>query len=101
MNGELKYTRKCMSDEELTVERIEKRLAIISKGIKASNRLNLSDINIICEEVFGRILNKLFELQLIALTAEVSATYVAVDLIDEEKRVAFQITSRRDRGLKY
>lgn len=98
MNSELKYTRKCLSDEELTLERIEKRLAIISKGIKESNRLNLSDINIICEEVFGRILNKLFELQLIALTAEVSATYVAVDLIDEEKRVAFQITSRRDRG---
>ena len=87
-----------MSNEEITVKRVEQRLAKISKGIKENNKLNLSDINIICEEVFGRILNKLFDLRLTALTAEVSSTYVAVDLIDKEKRVAFQVTSRRDRG---
>lgn len=93
-----KYTREGLSDEEITIDRVEKRLAEISKRIKESNALNLSDINIICEEVFGNILNKLFNLNLIALTAEVSSTYVAVDLVDEGKRVAYQVTSRRDRG---
>lgn len=86
-------TRDFIRDEDITAGQIRERLLKISGAIRKSNQLNLTDINIICEEIFGRILNRLYDLD---LTAQ-SANHVAVDLADYEKRIAFQVTSRTDK----
>ena len=62
-----------------------------------NNKNNLTDINVICEEIFGRILDRLYDIHLVSLSAEVSGNFIAVDLIDYENRIAFQVTSRDDR----
>ena len=43
-------------------------------------------------------MNQIFNCNLTALTAEVSPNYVAVDLIDRNAKIAFQVTSTRGRG---
>lgn len=37
-----------LSDDEITIENLKSKLCKISNEIKSSNRLNFSDINIIC-----------------------------------------------------
>lgn len=50
-----------------------------------SNKKNMTDINIICEEIFGTILNKLYGLNLVSVSMEFSSNFIAVDLVDYEK----------------
>lgn len=87
-------TKKSIHDEDINLDRIENRLIEISAAIKSNNKNNLTDINIICEEIFGKILNRLYNLKLISLSAEVSGNYIAVDLVDSEKKIAYQVTSQ-------
>lgn len=47
-------------DEDVTIELLKKELERISTAIKKSNQFNLTDINVISEEIFCQILNKLF-----------------------------------------
>ena len=61
--------------------------------VKQNNKLNLTDINIICEEIMGSILNYIFDLNLVATSVEVSGNFVAVDLVDFNKKVAYQVTT--------
>lgn len=90
-------TRKSLKDKDITIDRIRKRLCDIAQLIKINNKINLTDINIICEELFGTILNRLYDLHLVSLSAGNHGGYVAVDLVDEENRVAYQVTTRNDR----
>lgn len=90
-------TRKYLKDDDINIQRVERRLLELSHSIRESNRNNLTDINVICEEVFGRILNKLYNIELVSMSAEVSGNYVAVDLIDYNNRVAYQVTSQSKR----
>ena len=92
-----KITKKSIRDEDIDIGRVSKRLEEIADAIKMNNKNNLTDINVICEEIFGRILNRLYDIHLVSLSAEVSGNYIAVDLIDYENRIAFQVTSRDDR----
>ena len=85
-----------LTDEDITIERVANRLRKISKEIKKSNKLNLCDINIICEEIFGEILNILYGYELTVKSMEAKSNYVAVDLVDENNKIAFQVTSRVD-----
>lgn len=94
----MKIIKNFIKDQDISIYDIEKRLNQVATGIKSSNKLNLNDINIICEEIFGNILNKLLALNLISVSAEVSGNYIAVDLVDFDHSVAFQITSRSDRN---
>ena len=70
----------------------------IAEEIKINNKNNLTDINVICEEIFGQILNKLYDIKLVSMSAEVSGNYIAVDLVDYEKRIAYQVTSQNIRN---
>lgn len=90
------YTKEMLTDEDITIERVANRLRKISKEIKKSNKLNLCDINIICEEIFGEILNILYGYELTVKSMEAKSNYVAVDLVDENNKIAFQVTSRVD-----
>lgn len=92
-----KITKKSIRDEDIDIGRVSKRLEEIAAAIKMNNKNNLTDINVICEEIFGQILNKLYDIHLVSLSAEVSGNFIAVDLIDYESRIAFQVTSRDDR----
>ena len=50
----IRYTNEFLTDGDITIERVANRLKLISEGIKNSNKLNLCDINVICEEIFGK-----------------------------------------------
>lgn len=90
-------TREYIRDEDISIDNIKKKLDMLSQSIKLNNKMNLTDINIICEEIFGRILNKIYDINLVSSSVAVSENYIAVDLVDFDKRIAFQVTSRSDR----
>lgn len=90
----LDVTRKSIKESEIDIQRIEKRLREIAEKISINNKQNLTDINVICEEIFGQILNRLYDINLVSLSAEVSGNYLAVDLVDYKNRVAYQVTSQ-------
>lgn len=90
-------TKAFIKDEDINIEHIRRRLKKISDALKKSNQMNLTDINIICEEIFGEILNQLYSLELISTSAEISGNFIAVDLVDFKRRTAFQVTSRTDK----
>ncbi len=90
-------TIEYIKDEDITIDSIKRRLYEVALGIKNNNKVNLTDINVICEEIFGKILNEIFDINLVSMSAEVSGNFIAVDLIDYDKKVAFQVTSRSDR----
>ena len=92
-----KVTRKSIKDSDIDLKRVKKRLLEMADAIHINNKNNLTDINVICEEIFGQILNKLYDINLVSLSAEVSGTFIAVDLVDYGKRVAYQITSQNSR----
>ena len=93
-----RVTRKSIKDSDIDLARVEKRLSEIAEEIKINNKNNLTDINVICEEIFGQILNKLYDIKLVSMSAEVSGNYIAVDLVDYEKRIAYQVTSQNIRN---
>lgn len=90
--------QKSISDTDIDLKRLKKCLIEIEKAIKISNRKNLTDINVICEEIFGMILNKLYNIHLVSMSAEVSGNFIAVDLVDYENRIAYQVTSQDSRN---
>ena len=90
------YTYHWLSDEDISIERLRDIFQKTAEEIRKSNRKNLSDINVICEEIFGKVLDKLFDTELIPVSSEISSNYVAVDLVDYEKKIAFQVTSRSE-----
>lgn len=92
------YTRDFIRDEDITIDMIEHRLNEIDYKIHKNNKMNLTDINIICEGIYGGILNKLFGLKLKSMSAEVASNCIAVDLIDYDKKTAVQVTSQNDRN---
>ena len=93
-----KITRESIKDSDIDLKRVEKRLFEIAEAINVNNKNNLTDINVICEEIFGQILNKLYDINLVTMSAEVSGNFIAVDLVDYRKRIAYQVTSQCDRN---
>lgn len=85
-----KVTRESIKDSDINIKRVENRLFEIAESIKINNKNNLTDINVICEEIFGQILNKLYDINLVSMSAEVSGNFIAVDLVDYKKRIATQ-----------
>ena len=80
-----KVTRESIKDSDINIKRVENRLFEIAESIKINNKNNLTDINVICEEIFGQILNKLYDINLVSMSAEVSGNFIAVDLVDYKK----------------
>ena len=71
------YTLSFLKDEDITIEHIKSQLNRAVKMINVQNKLNLTDINIICEEIFGKVLNKVYELKLKSVFAEHKPYYAA------------------------
>lgn len=89
--------RKSIKDSDIDLHMVERRLLEISKLISRNNKKNLTDINIVCEEIFGKILNRIYGLKLRCMSEDVSGTFIAVDLLDKENRIAYQVTSQYER----
>ena len=64
------------------------------QGYLKNNDISIKSGNIICEEVFGQILNRLFEINLIAISLEINRNFPAVDLIDYDNKIAYQVTTQ-------
>lgn len=82
-----KVTRESIKDVDIDIKRVENCLSEIAAAIKINNKNNLTDINVICEEIFGHILNKLYDINLVSMSAEVSGNFIAVDLVDYKKEL--------------
>lgn len=82
-----KVTRQSIKDADIDIKRVENRLFEIAEAIQINNKNNLTDINVICEEIFGQILNKLYDINLVSVSVEVSGNFIAVDLVDYKKEL--------------
>lgn len=85
-----------LKDSDININILQKRLKEIAEIITYNNKMNLTDINIICEEIFCKMLNKVYDLNLQAVSIEKNSNHIAVDLVDSFNRVAYQVTSRTD-----
>lgn len=64
----------------------------LTSRIKLSNKLNLTDINIYCENDLIQILNNIYKWQLYNANKQ-NKNAKAIDLLDDNNRIAIQITS--------
>ena len=64
----------------------------LTSRIKLSNKLNLTDINIYCENDLIKILNNIYKWQLYNANKQ-NKNAKAIDLLDDNNRIAIQITS--------
>lgn len=74
------------------IVKIIQYFAELSSKVKLSNQLNLIDVNIQCENKILLILNCLYGWELRNINT-VSSNAPAIDLVDEVRRVAIQVTS--------
>ena len=79
-------------DMEETIKKIIDDLTTYSAPIPSKNKLSLTDQTDISEYFYANILNILFGYRLKNLN-EKKKNYPGIDLADEERKIAFQITS--------
>lgn len=72
---------------------ISTNLSILIYQVKLKNKANLNDINTLLETAFKDILNIIYDYNLINLNNKY--LYPAIDLGDENAKIAFQVTSER------
>lgn len=80
-------------DKELILSKISNILAIFSRKIEILSRNNENSINILAENLFARIFDKLFDTKLRNSNYGKKNNFPAIDLIDLDKRVAFQVSA--------
>lgn len=73
---------------------IKYQLSFLAFQINLDNCLNLTDKNIYCENFFANILNVIFKCNLTNNNI-LSSTADTIDLIDEDQKICFQVTSNR------
>lgn len=78
------------------IDEITEQLAILTHKVKLQNGLNLTDLNIHAENFFRDFLNLLYGFRLHNCNAEIHNA-AAIDLRDEENRIAIQVTSNSRR----
>jgi len=83
-----------MTQRELDLKAIIYEFSIWEASLANHNSLNLQDNNLISEYTICEILNCIFDYELKNANAT-KCNYAAVDLIDSESRIAFQITTTR------
>lgn len=84
-----------MIERQTYTDKIIERLSFLKAKVELSNPLNLTDVNIYSENFYRDFLNLLYgyKLQNINIIEQNAA---AIDLGDEEKKIAFQVTSTSD-----
>lgn len=81
-----------MINKEVYLKNIAEALALLSKEVEVLNCVNLYDINIVAEDFYALLLNKIYGYNLRNLNSyENNAP--AIDLVDEVKRISIQVTS--------
>jgi hypothetical protein len=76
-----------------SIDKIAKYLARFVEEVKSYNDMGLYDINIHAENTLIPILNAVFDVKLINANSIEKKNFPSVDLIDEDNKIAFQITS--------
>lgn len=76
-------------------DEVIKKLHEIVNVVNLKNKMNLNDINSLCENLFCEILNIVYNYNLIVLNSKSNYYNIAVDLGDEAKRFYVQVTSNR------
>ncbi len=75
------------------IDKIAKYLARFVEEVKSYNDMNLYDYNIHAENALIPILNAVYDLKMVNANSIKKKNFPSIDLIDEENKVAFQITS--------
>ncbi|SDI55288.1 SMEK domain-containing protein [Desulfosporosinus hippei] len=84
-----------MINKDIYLKNIGAALALLSTEVEILNCVNFYDINIVAEDFYAQLLNKIYGYNLRNLNAyEKNAP--AIDLGDEMKRLSFQVTSDND-----
>lgn len=91
----MEVENKIIFDNDITIEMVKELLNEIEKGINELNLKNLTDIAIISEEIYAALLNELWGCKFHVYSVEGNGTTVAVDLYDERKKLAVQITTQK------
>lgn len=78
----LKYIRYCFS--------------VLMYQVELSDSIRLYDLNIVSEDIYKDILNKLFGWNLRNANAQIANTK-AIDLCDDGRKIVVQVSSRRDK----
>ena len=94
------YTYEPLKESDISLDSIRYTLSEISKDISRVNEYNLTDINIICEDIYGAILNRLYKYDLKSANIKMQRNCPAVDLIDNTNKITFQITSTSSKYVK-
>ncbi len=84
-----------MLEREQFLKLIVARLSWLANECELRGFLHLFDANTISHELFRRLLNELYGLQLIQ-TDQIQQNFPAIDLADEGNKQAFQITTEKD-----
>lgn len=79
-------------NREIYLKNIADSLALLSTQVSIRNAINLYDINIISEDFYPGLLNIIFDKKLINAN-NVEKNAPGIDLIDEENKLAIQVTS--------
>ena len=84
-----------MIERQTHTNKIIELLSFLKNKVELSNPINLTDVNIYSENFYRDFLNLLYgyKLQNINIIEQNAA---AIDLGDEEKKIAFQVTSTSD-----
>ncbi len=80
-------------DRETLLKEASDLLAVFSLKVDNLSKAGYLSVNKIAEDIYKRLFNELLDLQLVNINTFESQNFPAIDLIDEERRIAFQITS--------
>lgn len=81
-----------MLNREVYLKQIIDNLALLSKQVELRGAINLYDINIIAEDFYAELLNLIYGYKLKNANI-IDKNAAAIDLFDEEARIAIQVTS--------
>lgn len=81
-----------MINKEFYLKNIAEDLALLSREVSILNAVNLYDINIIAEDFFPGLLNLIYGYEL-KNANHLEKNAPAIDLVDQENRIAVQVTS--------
>jgi hypothetical protein len=81
-----------MINKEIYLKGIVESLALLSRQVEMLNAVNLYDINIVAEDFFADLLNLIYGYKLKNVNV-LEKNAPAIDLIDIDNRISFQITS--------
>lgn len=79
-------------NREIYLKNVAESLAFLSRQVEVLNAVNLYDINNISEDFYAKLLNIIFDYNLINANT-IKKNIAGIDLIDINKRISIQVTS--------